>query len=194
MSRRKGSLPAQYFEGLYASNPDPWKFATSAYEQAKYHATLAALPRSLYQRGLEIGCSIGVFTARLAPRCEQLVAIDISEQALSTARVRCRSIPNVCFEQIAVPAHWPQGTFDLVLLSEVVYYLDIRDVTWLARRLRSSIRTNGHAILVHWTGMTNYPLGGDEAVDLFIESLGPFGLELRRERTPKYRLDTLWFP
>jgi SAM-dependent methyltransferase len=191
MMRR--SMPASYFENLYTANPDPWKFATSGYEQAKYDATLAALPRSHYQRGLEVGCSIGVFTAQLAAYCKQLVAIDISEVALSRAQMRCRSIANAHFERIAVPLHWPTGTFDLMVLSEVIYYLDIKDVIRLARRVQSSIRSNGHAILVHWTGRTNYPLGGDEAVDLFIESLRPFVLELRHERTPKYRLDILWF-
>src|SRR4051812_50160637 len=74
MSRRQSSIPARYFDELYAGERDPWEFETSAYEQAKYDATLAALPRPLYRRGLEIGCSIGVLTARLAGRCASLVA------------------------------------------------------------------------------------------------------------------------
>jgi hypothetical protein len=87
MSRRQSSIPARYFDDLYAGERDPWEFETSAYEQAKYDATLAALPRPRYRRGLEIGCSIGVLTARLAGRCGSLVAITFR---------RKRSTPPVC--------------------------------------------------------------------------------------------------
>jgi trans-aconitate methyltransferase len=133
MSRRQSSIPARYFDDLYAGERDPWEFETSAYEQAKYDATLAALPRPRYRRGLEIGCSIGVLTARLAGRCTGLLAIDVSEKALDAARMRCRTLPNVAFENTSVPAEWPAGTFDLIMLSEVVYYLDAGDVSRLPR-------------------------------------------------------------
>ena len=43
MSRPPNSLPADYFAAIYARDPDPWRFAESDYERAKYAATLAAL-------------------------------------------------------------------------------------------------------------------------------------------------------
>ena len=43
--RPAASLPAAYFEAIYERDPDPWRFQTSAYERAKYDATLAALGR-----------------------------------------------------------------------------------------------------------------------------------------------------
>ena len=70
-----GSLPAGYFEALYAAAPDPWDFEGSDYERGKYAATLAALPQPRYARALEVGCSIGVLTALLAPRCDRLLAV-----------------------------------------------------------------------------------------------------------------------
>ena len=76
------------FEALYDADPDPWRMETSAYEAAKYDATLAALPCASYERGLEVGCSIGVLTMRLAERCERLTAIDVSDAALARARAR----------------------------------------------------------------------------------------------------------
>ena len=39
MSRRTASIPADYFNTLYARDPDPWQFATSPYEAEKYAAT-----------------------------------------------------------------------------------------------------------------------------------------------------------
>ncbi len=76
MNGRAGtSLPPRYFDDLYAHDPDPWQFETSAYEAAKYDATLDALPIERFASALEVGCSIGVLTARLAPRCDELLAI-----------------------------------------------------------------------------------------------------------------------
>ena len=82
-----GSLAPEYFERLYAQSADPWDFEASPYEAAKYAATLAALPRPRYANAFELGCSIGVLTRALAPRCERLLATDVSEAALAQARV-----------------------------------------------------------------------------------------------------------
>jgi cyclopropane fatty-acyl-phospholipid synthase-like methyltransferase len=191
MSRRQSSIPAHYFDDLYAGDRDPWEFETSAYEQAKYDATLAALPRPRYRRGLEIGCSIGVLTARLAGRCASLVAVDVSEKALDAAIARCRTLPNIAFAKMRVPAEWPAGTFDLMILSEVVYYLDAGDVGLLTDRVRAAIEPGGHVVLVHWTGTTDYPLSGDDAAELFMTALGRPARRIRRQRTPAYRLDVL---
>ena len=48
---RRGTVPAAYFEAKYARSPDPWDFAGSPYEAAKYAATLVALPRARYPPG-----------------------------------------------------------------------------------------------------------------------------------------------
>jgi SAM-dependent methyltransferase len=79
------SLQPGYFDKLYAENPDPWRMETSAYEEAKYIATLAALPRARYTHAIEIGCSVGVLTARLAERCDELLGIDVAQAALDRA-------------------------------------------------------------------------------------------------------------
>ena len=157
------SLGRAYFEDLYAKDADPWRFATSPYEREKYDATLAALPRARYARGLEIGCSIGVFTRRLAARCDGLLATDIAEEPLRAARLRLADAPRVQFARGAAPNEWPEGTFDLIVLSEVVYYLDDADVDRMAERIVRSLAPGGDLVLVHWTGETNYPLSGDEA-------------------------------
>lgn len=185
------SLPPSYFDALYARSPDPWAFETSAYEDAKYAATLAALPQQHYRQVLEIGCSIGVLTARLAPRCDTLVAMDPAVRALERARERCRDIPHVAFRQGAVPANWPEGTFDLILLSEVIYYLAPADVVALAARVAGALARDGHVELVHWVRETDYPLSGDAAANQFITALGDAFRPLVQQRTPDYRLDLL---
>jgi hypothetical protein len=51
------SLPSAHFEAIYASDPDPWRFRTSDYEQQKYAATVAALLCPRYRHGFEVACS-----------------------------------------------------------------------------------------------------------------------------------------
>lgn len=191
MSRHEATLPATYFDDLYAEKADPWRFATSDYERAKYEATLAALPKPRYGAALEVGCSIGVLTHQLAERCDSLLALDIAARALDQARQRCAAQTYVRFEQRCLPAEWPDGTFDLILLSEVVYYLDRPDVERLAARTAGAIDKGGDVVLVHWLGETHYPLSGDEAADLFIqETAGAFQVR-SQARTAEYRLDVL---
>ena len=45
------------------------------------------------------------------------------------------------------PEDWPAETFDLILLSEVVYYLDGSDVARLARRVEKSLSRGGDLVL-----------------------------------------------
>lgn len=191
MSRHTQSLSPDYFAERYAQDPDPWRFATSAYERAKYAATLAALPRARYASCLEIGCSIGILTEALAPLCDDLLGIDVAELALDQARLRCGHLPQVRFARGQAPRDWPEGRFDLILLSEVVYYLSSNDVARLAHRVRGSLTNGADIVLVHWTGPTDYPLSGDEAAELLIAEAADFADVSRQARTEQYRLDIL---
>ena len=126
MSEPRPTLKPEYFDALYTADPDPWNFAASPYEQEKYALTLNAMPKPHYRSALEVGCSIGVLTRSLASRCDAVVAIDAAQTPLVEARRRCADLPGVRFEQMFVPEQWPDGVFELILLSEVVYYLSRR--------------------------------------------------------------------
>lgn len=188
------SLPRAYFEEVYGANDDPWGFETSPYEAAKYDATLAALPRPRYRSGYEVGCSLGVLTERLAGRCDRLLAVDTIAGVLERARARCRRHPHVAFRQAHLPADAPDETFDLVVLSEVGYYLAMDALTTLRGDVVAALEPGGHLILVHWTPpVHDYPLTGDEVHEAFLAVAGSGGplrhLNGRREET--YRLDVL---
>jgi predicted TPR repeat methyltransferase len=183
------SLPPAYFDDLYAQDPDPWRFATSEYERAKYADTIAALPCPHFGRALEIGCAIGVLTQRLAARCDALLAVDVAAAALSQARARCHGLDHVRFARMRIPQEWPGESFDLILCSEVLYYLSDGDLAETAARTVASLNPGGAAVLVHYTPGTNYPLSGDQAAEDFIAASGlAVSLRLRRDR---YRLDVL---
>lgn len=140
---------------------------------------------------LEIGCSIGVLTRMLASRCDRVLALDVAETALAAARDRCAGLDGVAFHRMVVPGDWPPGHFDLILLSEVVYYLDRDAVARLIQRLRQAVAPGGDVMLVHWTGETNYPLSGDAAAQMVIDDTDDFLAITRQERAAAYRLDLL---
>ena len=185
----KASLPPAYFEALYARDSDPWRFATSPYEHAKYAATLGALPAPRFARAFEVGCAIGVLTRQLAERCDALLAVDVADAALLQARRRCADLHHVTIERLRVPDQWPPQQFDLILLSEVLYYLAPTDIARTARLARDSLRPAGAVLLVHYVLPTDYPCSGDAASDIFIAEAGLTPILQRREAA--YRLDLL---
>lgn len=192
MSTPVTTLPQSYFDDVYRANDDPWSFETSDYERQKYEATVAALPNAQYHNAFEIGCSIGVLTQMLLQRCERLLAVDASELPLKTARTRLAPYPNVTIRQMNIPAEFPDGPFDLILFSEVGYYLSKDDLARTRQLIIDSLSPNGHLLLVHWTPVVpDYPLTGDEVHDFFsqaTESDGPL-THLLNQRAETYRLD-----
>ncbi|AVP58787.1 class I SAM-dependent DNA methyltransferase [Pulveribacter suum] len=142
---------AQRFEALYGERSDPWAMQGSWYEQRKRALVLASLPRVRYASACEPGCGEGLLTAELAGRCDRLLATDCSAQALATARSRLRGhAPHVRLQQAEVPAPWPPGAFDLVVLSELLYYLHPSQIETLAGHVRSSLRSEGAVLACHW--------------------------------------------
>jgi len=161
-----------YFQSMYASNSDPWNFATSSYEQRKYALTVAALPRDHFRNVFEPGCSVGVLTEFLAPRCERLLATDIVPCALEGATTRLRRFDNVVIERRAIPEEWPKEQFDLVVLSEIAYYFDALTLRRIVDLVVESTDPGSHVIGVHWRGETDYPLSGDGAHAVIDENVG----------------------
>lgn len=156
-------LPASYFDPIYANGLDPWGFESRWYERRKYAVTLAALPRKRYSRAFEPGCAIGVLTEQLAQRCDALVAAELVPAVAAHARARVAAYPHVEVRELAIPDAWPEGRFDLIVLSEIVYYLTEAGVAELLAHVDRSLEPGGHVVAVHWTGPTDYPLGGHAA-------------------------------
>jgi len=183
-------LGRDYFDALYARSPDPWDFATSAYERAKYEHSLAVLGRRRFCSALEVGCSIGVFTAMLGPRCERLCAVDVSAAAVDAARDRSEDIASISVDRCSLPEQTPRGPFDLVVCSEVLYYFGEPLLAEVLDAVTAELAPGGLLLAVHWTAPTRtYPLGGERVHELV---RGHEALRaLRGESRPRYRLDLL---
>jgi len=191
MNARRASHSADHFQRLYDVDPDPWRFGSSEYEQAKYGRTIASLDSRRFRSGFEAGCSIGVLTRMLATRCDALLAVDIIESPLRTARSACADQPWVRFAQMQIPRQWPTAAFDLIVLSEVLYFLSPEDVTSVADRVTDTLEADGIVLLVNWRGHSGDPCTGDEAADIFISHVMHFLSVEAHHHEQAYRLDAL---
>ena len=169
MSRKTETIPPEYFEDKYRGNIDPWEFRSSDYEREKYQATIDALGQPHYASALEVGCSIGVLTGLLAPRCQSILAIDASATAIAAARET--GIANATFEVGTLPQDFPAGRYDLIVLSEVLYYFVEADLRRVAVQCVDALAPGGEIVLCHWLGETNYPLTGQAASELFAQAV-----------------------
>jgi predicted TPR repeat methyltransferase len=190
MARRTVSVPPHYFENMFAGDPDPWQFETSSYEAAKYNMSIRALAGRRYSRAFEVGCANGVLTQRLATICDKLLSIDVSPSALASARTRNGQAAHVQFEHMRFPHQTPDGPFDLIVLSEVVYYWSSADIAAAAAWIGQQLEPCGDLLLVHWIGETDYPQTGDSAVQQLRQGLPRTNI-IRADRYEEYRLD-LW--
>lgn len=156
------SVGSEYFDGMYARHDDPWGFDSRWYEQRKRDVLLAALPRRRYGSVFEAGCSTGALTARLAERCDRVLAVDLSSAALERAARRLAGRSNVELRVASLPAEWPGGAFDLVVLSEVAYYWNDADLTAVLLAAAAVLEPEGHLVACHWRHpVAEYPRSGD---------------------------------
>jgi SAM-dependent methyltransferase len=143
------SVSREHFDGLYSSSEDPWQLASAWYERRKYGLTIAALPRERYRSALEPGCSIGQLTRLLAGRCDRLFAFDFAAAAIERARDSVQDLSHVRVEQRSLPGELPDGRFDLIVVSEVLYYLSSADLTETLDGLLQRLEPDGDLVAVH---------------------------------------------
>jgi SAM-dependent methyltransferase len=144
------SVADSYFEQLFKDSDDPWAFKQRWYERRKRALTLAALPDPHYPVIFEPGCANGELSAELALRCDRLVCCDTSKAAVELARQRLHAFDHVQVLQGRLPKEWPEGRFDLIVFSELGYYLDAADLQAWITRARESLTENGQLLACHW--------------------------------------------
>ena len=151
------------FDRRYRADPDPWRFATSPYEQRRYDVTVACLPQPRFRRAFEPGCSVGELSRRLAQRCD---ASSPGMLRRPWSRLHGRASLRRHTSSVAagaVPGDWPGGTFDLIVLSEIGYYFELDELHRLAARATASLDPGGTLIAAHWLGNSaDHVLHGDE--------------------------------
>ena len=178
-------LPDAYFDKMYASTDDPWQLSTRWYEQRKYAITLAVLPNRRYRHAFEPGCSIGTLTTLLAERCDHVTAVDVADAAVRSADARLREAgcrDRVTLARSSLDAPWPPGPFDLLVLSEVAYYLQADALARVVRRECARLQPGANVVAAHWRhAVADYPLTGDAAHAVIARTPGLTSLACYRD-------------
>lgn len=179
---------AEFFERKYREQADPWNFSGSAYELQRYRVTMQALAGQHFRHAFEPGCSVGVLTERLARVCDRVSAVDLSETAVQTAKARCAGLENVNVRAGSLADPLTDADFDLVVFSEIGYYLDAEELERCAKAVLERLVPGGWLLGVHWLGHSkDHRISGDE-VHTVLGSMQGMKLE-HSERHTGFRLD-----
>ncbi|SMF00116.1 Nodulation protein S (NodS) [Tistlia consotensis] len=165
-SLRRDGPAAAAFDRLYAdaAHNDPWASGRPQYQyqRRKYDALARLLPKRRYRRALDLGCGLGLFSERLSCCADQVLGIDISEVAIGRAAERTRRAGNVELRQGDILDLGPEldGSFDLVVVADTIYYLPqpIQDTTLkaLAARISELLAPDGILLVAnHYFPMPN---------------------------------------
>lgn len=154
-TRPVGPLPdasalAAHFDALFQRDADPWRYRTSWYEARKRALMLASLPQQRYARAFEPACANGELSAELATRCDELLCVDGSVGAAAHARERLAGWAHVQVRQAVMPDDWPEGRFDLVVLSEFGYYLEDHALSAVIDAAAEALTPGGTLLACHW--------------------------------------------
>lgn len=170
------------FDAMFEDGDDPWS-SDSWYERRKRALTLAVLARERYQRVLDLGCSTGVLSRALADRSDHVVAVDGSRPALEVAR---RDSPHaIRWVQGRAPGavEGLDGTFDLVILSEVAYFLTPFELWLTLGAVLRRLAPGGELVLVDWRHPTErIPLDGPTVHTIAAAVCGPWATVNHVER------------
>lgn len=160
------SLARSFFEDFYARYDDPWGFDTRWYEERKRALVMAVLPRERFRDALELGCATGALTAELAERADRVLGLDASSEALARAGDRLEGrtgAGHVTLERATLPAEWPAGEYDLIVMSEIGYYWSRPDLLDAAERTLASLAPDGVLVACHWRHpVAEYPGTADD--------------------------------
>jgi SAM-dependent methyltransferase len=160
---------------------------TEEYERRRYARLFALLEHCRYSKVLEIGCGAGVFTRLLARIADRVVGIDVAQAAIDRARSYNADSPNVVFETGNIMEYdfGSEGPWDLIVLSETIYYLGwlypFFDVAWLAHELQAATTEGGSVLLANSSGETNDYLIRPWVIRTYHDLFLNVGFEIERE-------------
>lgn len=175
------------FEMVFALASDPWQY-TSVHAQTKYDHVLQLLLSSPISRVLELACAEGHFSVQLAPHVDRLTCADISQIALNRAAKRCtvHQLYNIEFVHLDITKDLLPGSFDLIVCSEVLYYVGGKsNLQKVCCKLADALAPGGYLIT------TNANRVNDESASTRSGWLRPYGAQVIGETlasTPRLQL------
>jgi SAM-dependent methyltransferase len=146
-----------FFEGLW-SQGDFWQLERSELNQTSFARQRSLLDDRRYGHVLELGCGAGLFTSQLAEIADRVVALDVAPSAIEQALARGLDPKVVDFRvaNIMEYDYRAEGPWDLVVMSETIYYLGwlypMFEVCWLGSELFDTTADGGRLLMANTYG------------------------------------------
>lgn len=179
----------EHFEVLHLAKEEPWNYSRRAIEILR-HKTIVETVRSycpeIESIILDIGCSTGQLTRRIAEHYKNLYAIDVSPAAIKKAEQV--SMKNNCAIHFSTgnSTQLPYETefFNIVIISDGLYewYPEITGRTESLKEANRVLKKNGFAIFTDYLRTEQF---GDFVKEI---SVSPF-----RIVEVSYLYDRLWY-
>ena len=138
------------FEAKFAGEGDPWSTWTNGDEAVKRAAILRALGTGVLGRVLEFGAGNGSNSQALARRALRLDATEATASGtLLVAEAIAHQTPRARASLLVVPQRPPRPQYDVIVIAELLYYLDRRAMRRLALQVSQLLRPGGRLVLAH---------------------------------------------
>ena len=140
----------EHLNELYGVSEDPWHMRDGWQSQRRRDLLLASLNHARYGNTFLPGCGAGDLIPALARRTDRVLAADDNRQALASTRSRTGHLSNVDVRYLQLPAEWPtDASFDLIVLHEMGYLMDLADWASLAELVRGSLLPDATVLACH---------------------------------------------
>jgi 2-polyprenyl-3-methyl-5-hydroxy-6-metoxy-1,4-benzoquinol methylase len=143
----RSHTPAR-FDRFYQLDPDPFGAKGSKYELSKQDRLLQLISRRAEYHALDVGCGNGFLSKRIAAHCTHLHGIDFSKKAVELAQKNCQELSNTTFAVEDIRSFSSLELYDLIVCSEVLYYLQGAELDDVVRKLHQLAAADGWLALV----------------------------------------------
>jgi trans-aconitate methyltransferase len=140
----------EHLNELYGESEDPWHMRDGWHSQRRRDLLLASLSHARYGNSFVPGCGTGDLLPALAKRTDRILAADDNRQSLASARSRTEHLSNVDVQFLQLPTEWPaEASYDLIVLYEMGYQMDLADWAQLAESVRGSLLPDATVLACH---------------------------------------------
>ena len=188
--RHHDAVAVTHFDAMFTASPDPWRYHTEPYERDRFTRTTGAISARRYRSALELGCANGALSEHLAPLCDHLLATDASDAALAAALDRIGTVKNIELRRCSMPDEVPDSQFDLIVASDMLYYLGLDCVASLMVGIDKAATADCRILIASYLGTTDTRLTGEMASEAAIAHL-PGWIVRNADRTSRLRIDVL---
>jgi SAM-dependent methyltransferase len=131
---------------------------------------LKALSPISGKKVLELGCAEGFITKEIAKQAAQVVACELSPLAAERTRNVCVGMP-VTGIAGDIRTCLPDETFDIILASDVFYYLTAEELTRVAAALANSAADDGRLIMANeWNSSYSQLTSPDQIIQTIMDT------------------------